>query len=283
MTTTKTETIVRGGRWWVWLLLWTVCAAAAEPPVDHLDAGTRAYASGDYAAAARAWRKLAQEGDADAQFALGTLYQTGRGVAQSDRQATEWFRRAAEQGSVPAQYNLGNAYKHGRGVEIDDAQAAHWWSRAAEAGLAPAQFNLGTAYLYGRGVARSVEKGLHWYRAAADQGHPGARAALGQVAQLQQQITAPSAQAWVQAQQPNHYTVQLLAADSEAQARKFIATLPSGTYAVCAYRSRGRRWVAVLAGHYDSLQSAQQAAQRWQAHAKPWIRRFADLQADLTD
>lgn len=271
----------------LWLLLAFGCAApAAQSFADALADGAAAYADADYDAAERAWRPLAERGDRDAQFALATLYQQGRGVAQDDTLATAWFRRAAEQGSVPAQFNLGNAYKHGRGVEASDREAFRWWLKAAEAGLAPAQFNVGTAYFYGRGVAQSDGRGVYWYRQAAANGHDRARASLERLVAARSAASEGASSIhpsnWVEAQPPGHFTVQLLAADSESAARRYIATLPQGDYALCAYRSRGKRWVAVLAGSFDSEAVARRAAVRWQAHAKPWIRDFAGLQAQLT-
>ena len=43
-------------------------------------------------------QKLADQGNADAQFYLGVMYAIGRGVAQDERKAVEWFRKAAAQG-----------------------------------------------------------------------------------------------------------------------------------------------------------------------------------------
>ena len=40
------------------------------------------------------------------QFLLGSLYEAGEGVEQSDAKACEWWTRAAEQGHVQAQHNL---------------------------------------------------------------------------------------------------------------------------------------------------------------------------------
>jgi len=67
----------------------------------------------DYATALRAVRPLAQGGDPNAQFILGTMYAVGLGVARSNSDAVNWFRKAAEQGHPVAQSNLGVAYLSG--------------------------------------------------------------------------------------------------------------------------------------------------------------------------
>ena len=117
------------------------------------DAGLAAASAGDFAAAMREWHPLALKGDAGAQFNLGLLYAQGRGVAQDDEQAAQWFRRAAEQELPVAQYNLGTLYAAGRGVRQDDREAAAWFRLAAEQGHAGAQNNLGVMCRYGYGVA----------------------------------------------------------------------------------------------------------------------------------
>jgi TPR repeat protein len=51
---------------------------------------------------ATAIRSLAEQGDAKAQFALGTMYHYGQGVAQDHAEALRWWREAAEQGVIDA-------------------------------------------------------------------------------------------------------------------------------------------------------------------------------------
>jgi hypothetical protein len=79
---------------------------------------------------AEALRKLADAGDADAQWRMGVRYHTGSGVRQDDAQAVQWFLRAAEQGHVGAQATLGAYYLAGRGVP-QDLSRAYFWSRLA--------------------------------------------------------------------------------------------------------------------------------------------------------
>jgi GAF domain/Sel1 repeat/PilZ domain len=78
-------------------------------------------------------RKLADQGDADAQWQMAVHYHNGEGVPQDDAQAVQWFRRAAEQGNVDAQAHLGAYYWAGRGVPEDLSQA-YFWSEIALAG-----------------------------------------------------------------------------------------------------------------------------------------------------
>ena len=60
--------------------------------------------------------QLAEQGNAEAQFSLGLMYDNGQGVRQDYAEAFRWYRKAAEQGLVQAQTDLGNGYAQGQGV-----------------------------------------------------------------------------------------------------------------------------------------------------------------------
>ena len=109
---------------------------AAVPALADFQSGLDAYQKGDYVGAAKEWRPLAEEGDANAQFNLGLLYLDGHGVPQSYAEATTWFRRAAEQDYTQAQHNLGAMYGTGQGVKRDYVQAYKWLNICAAKGNA---------------------------------------------------------------------------------------------------------------------------------------------------
>lgn len=126
-------------------------------------------------------RELAQTGEPEAQFLLGSAHAEGLGVEANPVEAVDWYRTAAGAGHVLAMHNLGNAYAAGEGVEADPAVAVFWWRRAAEAGDAVTQLRLGEAYEEGRGVERSVEEARAWYARASRRGNAEARAALARL------------------------------------------------------------------------------------------------------
>ena len=96
--------------------------------------GLAAYKAGDFAAALKEWRPLAEQGLAKAQHSLGVIYYNGRGVPPNYAEALRWYRRAADQGFGLAQYNLGAMYAEGRGVKQDYVQAYMWYSLAGTHG-----------------------------------------------------------------------------------------------------------------------------------------------------
>ncbi|MEZ5864695.1 MAG: hypothetical protein R3D25_11770 [Geminicoccaceae bacterium] len=64
--------------------------------------GVRAYQAGDYEEAARIWGAAAAEGDARAQFHLGSLLFEGRNDPPDLVQAYVWLSRAVTGGHLPA-------------------------------------------------------------------------------------------------------------------------------------------------------------------------------------
>jgi len=115
-------------------------------------------------------KKLAEQGDVNAQYNLGVMYNNGTGVEQNFKEAVKWYRKAAEQGQVYAQSNLGVIYAKGQGVDQDFKEALKWWQKAADQGNAYAQYNLGRMYKRGEGVTEDHVTAYAWWNIAATNG-----------------------------------------------------------------------------------------------------------------
>ncbi len=146
---------------------------------NSYEQGMEYYWNEEYESAFPYIRSAADQGLADAQLALGYMYEYGQGVEQSYEKAAEYYRSAADQGLADAQNNLGLLYENGQGVEQSYEKAAEYYRSAADQGLAEAQKNLGLLYANGQGVEQSYEKAAEYYRSAADQGLADAQLALG--------------------------------------------------------------------------------------------------------
>ncbi|MCK1541848.1 sel1 repeat family protein [Bradyrhizobium sp. 179] len=145
-------------------LLTPFAGLALAGRVEDADA---AYARGDYATALAFYRPLAESGAYSAQFVLAGMYETGRGVPQSDVEAARWYRRSAEQGFGFAQFNLAMMYSKGKGVVRDDAESAKWMRLAGEQGHVYAQTVPGGLYASGTGVPQDYVEAYKWYNLAA--------------------------------------------------------------------------------------------------------------------
>jgi TPR repeat protein len=124
-------------------------------------------------------RKSAKDGDANAEFQLGVLYNEGKVVPQDIEEAVRLFRSAADKGLVEAQYHLGLMYTDGLGVPSDAEESAKWFRKSADQGFAQGQTNLGTMYVTGTGVPQDYQEAVRLFRSAAEQGLASAQSNLG--------------------------------------------------------------------------------------------------------
>ncbi|WP_167645747.1 tetratricopeptide repeat protein [Mameliella alba] len=148
---------------------------------QDFNAGADAYDAGDYAAALKEWRPLAEAGDAGTQFMLGWMYADGKGTAQDYAEAVRWLRRSAAQGDPRGQVYLGQMYDKGTGVTKDYVEAVRWYRKAAAQGDPRGQAYLGKMYDSGTGVIKDNAEAVRLYRKAAEQGYFKAQFALGRM------------------------------------------------------------------------------------------------------
>ena len=116
----------------------------------------------------------AKQGDADAQFNLGIMYDIGEGVPENNAEAVKWYRKAADQGLAKVQVNLGLMYNNGEGVPENHAEVVKWYRRDADQGLAKAQYTLGYMYATGAGAPENSINAYVWWSMAKTQGEPSA-------------------------------------------------------------------------------------------------------------
>ena len=134
---------------------------------------------GGYAGVLKLLRPLAEQGHIKAQYALGWMYRTGKGVTQDYEAAVKWYQRAAEQGYAKAQASLGSMYYEGLGVTPNKDKAFKWFKLAAEQGDTDAQTNLALLYLNLHGTTQDYVSAAKWFHLAAENGNSRAQQYLG--------------------------------------------------------------------------------------------------------
>jgi|SRR6266478_9585962 TPR repeat protein len=122
--------------------------------------------------ATKSWMlKSAEQGYVPAQEAMGEMYLINvrdNGPIRDYGDADRWLRLAATQGNADAQFWLGTGYERGWFGTIDYREALKWLRKAADQGLPNAQLSLGQMYEDGEGVRESDSLAASWYRKAAD-------------------------------------------------------------------------------------------------------------------
>jgi TPR repeat protein len=151
----------------------------------------------------------ATNGNSEAQFDVGTMYQNGRGVQADRSKAIEWFEKAAAQGESKSisrlklmqanatrfektaseagkgdrdsLYDIGNMYMEGVGTHIDYSKAITSFEQSAGLGHIKAAYKLGLIYHEGSGVKQNSKRAFKWFRQAASEGYPAAQYYLGKL------------------------------------------------------------------------------------------------------
>ena len=82
-------------------------------------------------------KQQAKQGDAQAQYALGTIYLKGLSVPKDLTKASHWVKKSANQGHMEAQYTLGAMYLFAsisNQNPQDKENAVYWLTKAGKQG-----------------------------------------------------------------------------------------------------------------------------------------------------
>ena len=106
---------------------------------------------------------IAQQGDSDAQYELGSFYENEKNFFE----ACKWFEEAAEQNHADSQFKLGYFCRWGdENFPADIEKGRFWLTQAAEQGHPKAQFHLGNLY----NEEQRFDEAAKWFEKSAAQG-----------------------------------------------------------------------------------------------------------------
>lgn len=132
------------------------------------------FQSTDCAGGGKAWRALAEKGEARAQFKLGVCYETGQEVPRDSTEAIRWYRRAAVQGYQAAMWNLWGMYRRNQGIPSERQTAHLWLLQAAQEGDPVAQYFLAEASMNGTYEPPDLVKAYMWLILSTNKSFPPA-------------------------------------------------------------------------------------------------------------
>ena len=137
-----------------------------------------AFDNGDYKTALSIAQQLPNCNDA--KILLGNIYIDGLGMSHADfAKAMEHYTAAANANSAEAQYIIGSLYYSGRGVHQSYTEAAKWYEKSALNGYVKAQSDLGEMNYRGKGIPRNYTKAAEWFEMAVAQDDAKAMFFLG--------------------------------------------------------------------------------------------------------
>jgi len=117
----------------------------------------------DFTRAAELLRVAAQAGNTEAQYALGTLYKQGRGVAKNMSEAVRLWSLAALADNPDAEVEYAIALFNGDGVAKNEQTAAALFHRAAQHGNPVAQDRYARILAEGRGAPKDPVQATKWH------------------------------------------------------------------------------------------------------------------------
>lgn len=192
----------------------SACSSVNEGPSafsTQYQTAINAIDQGNYREGLAALKKLAAEGDANAQYDLGVIYRDGLyGESVNVAKAADLFKKSADQGVAPAAHDLAQLQPTAQAVQVvvpetvvisaEDQLAAYaeamehfergnypaavsLFERLAQLGFADAQHDLGLIYRDGLTGQTDLAKARYYLTQAAKQGHAQAIADLAQLSQ----------------------------------------------------------------------------------------------------
>ena len=141
--------------------------------------------------------RLAERGDAHAQYLMGQLYQGGPLLIPNSQKAKHWLTQAAEHGLPEAQYALGKLFLSDDMEVRDPDEGIRWLKQAAQSGNHYAAYRLGKEYLTGEVVTKDIVKAVEWFSQSAEADDQYAQYMLGKLYLTGQGVTHDQTQAMV--------------------------------------------------------------------------------------
>jgi hypothetical protein len=268
--------------------------------------GLNAYVDGDFERALAEWKaEVNQPGEPanlaiyrETLYAIGMLYWQGEGVAQDYTVAAVWMKQAADINHPGAQNKLGYLYSTGQGVPQNFAQARRYFEMAAAQGDPDASHNLDQMFRQGLfAEAISEEQAAAKENIAPEEPlarpvdpaplaaeEPPSRAEPGEViAARAQRSNGFEGADWIRAQNPEHYTLQVIALRAPDRLMEFVAEHPDwAPYAIYLPPGNERPLSVLVQGVYPDVEAARAAAQSFppglQKPDQIWIRKFGMVQ-----
>jgi len=114
--------------------------------------------------------KLAEQGNPEAQYKVGEMYETGKGVQRNAATALTWFEKAAAQDHKKAVYKLLYLDIKKNGLNSHSKTQLGVLRQESASGNPDAQYYLGKMYATGVGVPKSLNNALTWLNKATFNG-----------------------------------------------------------------------------------------------------------------
>lgn len=271
-----------------------------EPRTDNasqLEKARQAYNQENYGEAAAILTPLAEQGDANAQYALGYLYHNGLGVPRNYKLALQWMTAASAKGNQKATEALR------RISEIEgDVTDSNLKEEQASTESAPMEPIIISGRKTGPGdepkaattaVTTDHEPESKSTMAAKPEHESTEPVSVPEESKTSEPTSTPESQSgysadekWIMDQPKANYCIQLIATGNQSALMQFISENnleKSAKY----YKTRrnNKDWYTLIQGSYDSHAAATNAIKGLPSGLRemnPWIKSMADIQNTLS-
>lgn len=151
-------------------LKWLKKVAESGDDKAQVDLGNELYDK-DCKEALKWYLKAVENNNAEGQWRLGWLYESGKLGKADYVNAEKWYKKAAENNNSNGQLGLGLLYEC---IEKDYTKAIEWYNKAIKNNDVESMFFLGRCYELGTGVKKDLEVAFQWYKKGADAQNPDA-------------------------------------------------------------------------------------------------------------
>jgi TPR repeat protein len=131
--------------------------------------------------AAELYQALMDEGSSYAVYALGRMYEEGRGVPQDKVQAVTYYSKSPNYCTAEQSCLVGEAMFGGDGVKQNDQGAFEWFQFAADKGSLRAKEWVAYCFANGRGTEQDIAAALAKYEEACNEGSGYAASQIGKI------------------------------------------------------------------------------------------------------
>lgn len=132
--------------------------------------------------------QASEQGHAEAQYSLGTVFEDSGDIAEASR----WYSKARAAGSVHGANRLGLLHFGGHGMQKDPHKAYTLFCEASMGGCAAAHVNVGLCLELGAGVTQDIQAAIRFYDTGATAGSSAAMYSLGYLLVQQALLTSGS-------------------------------------------------------------------------------------------
>ena len=150
----------------IWKRLLVAAFAVTIAGCSDYQTARRAYEVGKFTEALTILERLADAGEARAQYEVALMYLQGIGTKVDPLRGGQWMLTAANNGNVTAMVEIGGRFENGVNAEKNLILAFTWYRRAALAGDGIGCYKLAMLYEVGSGVPQDLPRAYAWYRMA---------------------------------------------------------------------------------------------------------------------